>query len=121
MPDSGLSTTWEFSSGPVAGPGVASIVVPAGGSGVSRVLSRLTANLVSNATIAIAPFLQVFNGGTLVFQWQMLLITTAGVGASVDFDRNIVVPSDPATALTVNFSGGVAGLTEQLAITGYDL
>jgi hypothetical protein len=119
MPESGLPFGWIFYA--LAGGTLGQIVIPAGGAGVSRVLTHITAGLQTQSTVNFSTQVQVLDGATSVFLWT---VGVSNVNPNVSeeiFDQDLVIVGSPATAMTVQFTTSNGGVNEQLRVSGYDI
>jgi hypothetical protein len=117
----GLPDSWQF--GPInpGGGQTATIVVPAGGSGVSRVLTHIDYGLYTAVALALLFTVQILDGATVIGSLVMAINNVAGAVADNRASWDGVLPGTPGNSLTVQFTTNNVNVGELLAIQGYDL
>lgn len=115
-----LPTGWVYST-VVGAPGVAQIVIPAGGVGVSHVITDLTAEVLNTAGGLIQLAVQILDGATVSFQRNMITNAAAGVVDTTSFEVPFVLKGTNGTAMTIRFNASSPGIVEFVQAGGYDL
>lgn len=113
---SAFPSSWEFATETA---GTASIVVPAAGPNIRRILTYIDAYVLNLGLGGASPALQVLDGGTTIFSRTLRTNAVAGAEDSNEFDKTVLLMGSPATTMTVRFSAAVS--LEALLIQGYDL
>ena len=116
----GIPDQWTLNANPAKGT-LGSIVLPAA-TGIAHVLTHITARVVNDLSSGVqATILEVLDGATVIWAWQMILPASSATQQEFDsFDNDVFLMGAGGSSMTVQFTGTNASLYQMLSITGHD-